>query len=93
MVRVNVITPEELERLVDLRQIRMRIDVGPQELVGAVPGAVEIVRHDVKPVDTFFDLDNVEMLEIPVGGRDLERKDPMLVLSSAISSWLTRDVL
>jgi hypothetical protein len=70
MVRVNLIAPKELHCQVDLGQIGVSIDIRAKIFIGIVPSAVQIIGHDIEPVNCLFDLDNVKVLHIPVRGWD-----------------------
>lgn len=64
--RIDVIPPEQLQALLDLGEIRMRQRNRANVGIVAVPCTVEVVGHNIEPVHRRIDLDDIEMLHVPV---------------------------
>lgn len=62
----HVVTPEETERILDLRKIGMRIDERSDLICGRIPAAMDIVGHQVDEVDMFVYLIDLEPAKVPV---------------------------
>jgi len=63
---INIVSPKEIETLADLCDIRMSHRVSSNEGIGRIPSAVEIIGHDVKPIDYRVDRNDIEIPHVPV---------------------------
>lgn len=68
-LRFDSSTPEKIQSRVNLGHIRMRCDIGTNEFGLGIPDSVQVVSHEVEPVDVGLNSSQVEVLQIPVGGR------------------------
>lgn len=44
----------------------MGIDDWPNEPICGIPGAMEVIGHDIKPVNDFDKVHDVEILHVPI---------------------------
>lgn len=68
LVGLDTRPPEEIDRRVYLGQIRMCGNNGADPGVVLIPGTVQVIRHEVDPVDVLQHAGQVEVLQVPEGG-------------------------
>jgi hypothetical protein len=77
----------ELIKLAEVLIVRLCVFTMISDRIRAIPGSMEIIRHDVDPINALGDCLKVEMPQIPVGCGSCETDDP-LELSSKIIDQL-----
>ncbi|RDW90004.1 uncharacterized protein DSM5745_01779 [Aspergillus mulundensis] len=78
--RGDIHTPEQVQRGLDLGQVRVSIQVGPGPLVSDIPSPMQVVRHEIKPVNRGLNRLEVKVLQVPVAGGESDGQ-PVAVLA------------